>query len=151
MSARFIETVELVHEVFSTSQVLTALGYATSSREYTKETVALDAGCRFTLEPVNSRKLVIHFYFRRDDQHYLTVEIFNTVNVSSFLLSEWMQLQGESLDPYPFTLRGYSGSLRERLTGFLSLLDSKLSAEEMFNVLRGHSWLNIPFDWGNIR
>jgi hypothetical protein len=151
MHSSFTEAVEWVHAMFSKSEVLRQLGYGTCSREVPAESPFLPATCHFAMHTSGNRRLVISFCYGQDGNHFFTVEVFNTTAASSFLLEEWLSQQGVKLEPYPFILSSYAGTPSERLTGFVSFLDSQLSTAEMADVLGGRGWLNIPFDWGSLK
>ncbi len=148
MAFSFIEAVQVVHDVFSNSEVLQLFGYAASTRELLAETAYLPPRCEFILESGANRKVVISFCYdrhNRDDNHFFTVEVFNTEAVASFLIEEWMGLQRIKMEPYPFILSSYTGTLRERLSGFVFFLESQLCSDPILDVLRGRNWLDVPW------
>jgi hypothetical protein len=145
----FIDAIKLVDEVFTASPVLQRLGYSTHRRKLCGETVLRDPGCCFTLRTGPNREFVISFSYRSDGNHYFIHEVFNTKKEASFLLEDWPGLAPNQ--PSPGALRAYVGTVRERLIGYVSFLERLLCADEIASVLRGESWLDIPFDWGNLK
>jgi hypothetical protein len=151
LTSSFATAIELLDGVFSRSQVLSRLGYATHTREVSDKTEWLPATCKFILLPGDNRRLVVSFCFRPDGDHFFTVELFRSDPPASFLIEEWMSLVGASLSPYPFTLSSYTGDLLRQMQGFVAFLETQLSTSAVERVLNGADWLDVPCDWGGLR
>lgn len=145
MSESLSETVALIGDVFSESPVLREIGFDATNYDLLLETPTRCDSCLFHFSPAPRRRMTISFSYLRLNKHFFTVEIFNTAMNDSFLLCEWMRLKDAKVVADPFSLSAYSGTLRERLTAFVRLLEAQFQDAAFNRILTGRDWQHIPY------
>ncbi|WP_425614564.1 hypothetical protein NA78x_004437 [Anatilimnocola sp. NA78] len=151
MSLSLVETYECARDVFKASAALNDVRSSGTTIESIPATEVLGPSLKFTITPAWNRKVIAKLYYRSDDAHFFTVEIFNSEVKDSFLLDEWMNLHCTPVNLSLFDLNSYQGTLQERLAAFFSFLAAQLSERSLQEVLNGQKWEHIPYDWGAMR
>jgi len=82
---------------------------------------------------------------------FLLVYIINTLSGEGFSLQDWLSFHEIAIDDDPFRLGIYPGTLHEKIQGFVHFVNGVISHKELANILRGRIWVDIPYDWGELR
>lgn len=100
----------------------------------------------------NQRAVELTFYpEEKGKPDYLVVYLINEGTDQDFSLDAWLQKQGEHLSRSPFSFASYQGAFEEKVKSVAHFIDTCLSRPELTEVLKGHKWLDIPFNWGKSR
>lgn len=137
---------EIVASVFAP---LIAAGFVHKSTQL-KSSAALGDFLEIFLVSDSRRRRLRIALLRAGVKEAVSVHVEKTDN-GTFVINDFLKQQGVSDSLLnQCELSSYPGSLSARLGGCLAFINTMLE-KNLASVLDGHSWPDVPIDWGNYR
>jgi hypothetical protein len=86
-----------------------------------------------------------------DKGDYVVIYIINNKTDKDFSLDSWLQSRGAFTHESPFRLNSYGDVYDQQLIEFLKFVNALLNEAELKTVLEGKNWIDMEFNWGNIK
>lgn len=82
---------------------------------------------------------------------YVVIYVINDNKDKDFSLDSWMQKYHTVSKKNPFSLSNYNGNYDQQLMGFFNFLNKLFKEEKLNNILEGKSWMDVEFNWGDLK
>lgn len=146
------EKVKKLESMLVTLDSLAGIGFKHQSSKHVASKGPAGESYELLLSGDNNISVEFTFYPAFGDKSdYVVIYVIDNKADKDFSLDSWMQKRGVVSLESPFKLSSYTGEYDQQLSEFLEFVNALFNEAELRAVLEGKVWIDVKFNWGDIK